>query len=246
MNRFYFDKCNMYDNVIRIEGNDVNHIKNVLRMKPGEHIICCDGCCNDYYCVIDGITSDCVLAGIEKKVRSSGELNTKLYLFQALPKLDKMDFIIQKAVELGVYEIVPVVTKRCVVKISDKNKQEKKLARWRLIAESAAKQCGRGIIPDIKEPMVFTKAAEYAKKLEYNLFPYENAKGMEHARMCMKEASANTSVGVFIGPEGGYADEEAEMAKDMGFNVVSLGDRILRTETAGMTVLSILMFLISE
>ncbi len=246
MNRFYFNIDNMRDNTIIIEGKDVNHIKNVLRMKEGERIICCDGCCNDYYCAISGIASDHVAAQIEKKVKSAGEPDNRLYLFQALPKLDKMDLIIQKAVELGVYEIIPVITKRCVVKIMDKNKQDKKLARWRLIAESAAKQCGRGIIPDIKPPMTFLEAAEYAKTLEYNLFPYENAKGMEYSKKCIKEASDKSSVGIFIGPEGGYEDEEAELAGKRDFKVISLGNRILRTETAGMAVLSILMFHMSE
>lgn len=246
MNRFYFDAGNIYDDSIRIEGKDVNHIKNVLRMRPGEDIVCCDGRCSDYYCVIEEISSDYVLAHIKDKVRSTGELKTRLYLFQALPKLDKMELIIQKAVELGVYEIIPVVTNRCVVKINDKNKQEKKLARWRLIAEAAAKQCGRGIIPGIKEPMAFDEAAEYSRSIEYNIFPYENAQGMEYAKERMNEAVYHESVGIFIGPEGGYEEEEVKKAKDEGFNIISLGDRILRTETAGMTVLSILMFLMSD
>lgn len=245
MNRFYFEPDNMHEDIIRIEGSDVNHIKNVLRMNPGEHIVCCDGCSYDYLCVIEEIASGYVTVRIEEKMRSRGELCQKLYLFQALPKADKMEFIIQKAVELGVYEIVPVVTKRCVVKLSDKNKIEKKLSRWRLIAESAAAQCGRGIIPDIKAPVTYEKAIEYAKGLEYVLFPYENAKGMEHSGKCMNEAAASGSVGIFIGPEGGYADEEVDLAKAEGYNIISLGDRILRTETAGMAVLSILMFLMN-
>ncbi len=242
MNRFYFNADNMYGNVIRIEGNDVNHIKNVLRMKSGEHIVCCDGFCNDYYCVISEIASDYVMASVEEKVKSRGELNTKIYLFQALPKLDKMDFIIQKAVELGVYEIIPVITKRCVAKITDKNKRDKKIARWSMIAESAAKQCGRGIIPGISQPMAFEEAVRYAESLEYNLFPYENAQGMQHSKQCIEEAAGSASVGIFIGPEGGYEETEVIKAKDEGFNIISLGSRILRTETAGMTVLSILMF----
>lgn len=246
MYRFYVNEDSILEDNIIIEGRDVNHIRNVLRMKQGDRVIAndCEG--TDYYCVIDEVCQDEVKLKIESSKKSLAELRTKLYLFQALPKQDKMELIIQKAVELGAHEIIPVVTKRCVVKLDDLKKQEKKTARWNAIAEAAAKQSARGIIPEVKKPMKLSEALEYASELEYNIFPFEHAEGMEHSRKVMDEAANAGSVGIFIGPEGGFEEEEVEMAKEAGLTVVSLGNRILRTETAGMTVLSILMFKISD
>lgn len=246
MYRFYVNDDNITDDSITIEGRDVNHIRNVLRMNPGDRVIAndCEG--TDYYCVIEEVYQDEVKLKIESSKKSLAELKTKLYLFQALPKQDKMEFIIQKAVELGVHEIVPIVTKRCIVKLDDLKKQEKKTARWNAISEAAAKQSARGIIPEVKKPMKLSDALEYASKLEYNIFPFEHAEGMDYSRKIMDEAACFKSVGIFIGPEGGFEDEEVEIAKEAGLTVVSLGNRILRTETAGMTVLSILMFKISD
>lgn len=246
MFRFYVNDDSICDDSIVIVGRDVNHIKNVLRMSAGDRIIVNDCQGTDYYCIIDNIESEEIFVRIESSKKSKAELDVKFYLFQALPKSDKMELVIQKAVELGVHEIIPVVTKRCVVKLDDMKKQAKKTARWQAIAESAAKQSARGIIPDVKMPMKLTDAIEYAKKLEYNIIPYEHAEGMEYSRKIMDEAVTTGSVGIFIGPEGGYEKEEVELVEKAGGKVVSLGNRILRTETAGMTVLSILMFKISE
>ncbi len=245
MYRFYVDQTMISDQHITIDGSDVNHIKNVLRMRAGDRLVVNDTCGTDYYCIIDNISKEEVSLTIEATKRCEAELSSKLYLFQALPKLDKMELIIQKAVELGAYEVVPVVTKRCVVKLDGDKRQEKKLLRWRSIAESAAKQSARGIIPNVTDPMTYAEALEYSRKLEYNIIPYEHAEGMDEARKVMEEAAGKGSVGIFIGPEGGFEDEEIEKALAAGIKPISLGNRILRTETAGMTVLSILMFRIS-
>lgn len=246
MRRFYFDKNEMYGDMIRITGNDVNHIKNVLRMQTGERVVANDKEVNDYYCVIEDIDSEQVLLRIESFRKCSAELKTKLYLFQALPKQDKMEFIVQKAVELGAHEVIPVASSRCVVKLDDKKRQGKKLARWQTIAESAAKQSARGIIPKVNSIMSFKQAIDYAEKLERSIIPYEHAKGMDKSRQYMDEAAECESVGIFIGPEGGFEESEIQYACEHGIKPVSLGNRILRTETAGLCVLSILMFKISE
>ncbi len=244
MRRFYFDKNDMHGDMIRISGNDVNHIKNVLRMNIGERVVANDKEVNDYYCVIEDMDSTQVLLRVESYRKCAAELKTKLYLFQALPKQDKMELIVQKSVELGVHEIIPMATSRCVVKLDDK-RQEKRLLRWQSIAESAAKQSARGIIPRVNNIMKFNDAIAYAKSLEYSIIPYEHAKGMDESRQCMDEAAKCSSVGIFIGPEGGFEESEIEHAFMQGIKPVSLGDRILRTETAGMCVLSILMFKLS-
>lgn len=242
MHRFYVDSDSIYDDKIFISGTDVNHIRNVLRMSNGDRIVVNDKKGMDYYCIIDGISEAEVIATVESVCKSEAELPVKLYLFQALPKSDKMELIIQKAVELGVYEIIPVETKRCVVKLDKGARQKKKLDRWRAIAESAAKQSGRGIIPEVKELMTYRDALDYAEKLNYNIIPYENAEGMEHSRTVLREAVQGDSIGIFIGPEGGYEEYEIEAAVKCGCNIISLGKRILRTETAGMCILSIIMF----
>ncbi len=245
MHRFYCTESDIYEDRIIITGNDVNHIKNVLRMKPGERVVVNDSNNMDYQCVISEVDSDEIILTIEDMNASFAELPLKMYLFQALPKLDKMELIIQKAVELGVHEVIPVATKRCVVKLDDK-KEKKKLERWQMIAESAAKQSMRGIIPKVHAPLSFKEAVQYASELSYNIIPYELYEGMEASREIMDTASKQESVGIFIGPEGGFSEAEIELANEHGIKTVSLGNRILRTETAGLCVLSILMFKITE
>lgn len=245
MHRFFVDNCSgATDNVI-ITNSDVNHIKNVLRLRCGERILVSDGNGMDYECSITDISDDMVVAKIEDVFRNAAELSTKITLFQGMPKSDKLELIIQKAVELGVYEIVPVITKRTVVKIEDK-KAAKKLERYNGIAESAGKQSGRGIIPQVREFMTFKQAIEYAKTLEMNIIPYEEAEGLEYSRQVIKDIKGKNSLGIFIGPEGGFAKEEVDLAISMGARCITLGNRILRTETAGLAVLSIIMFEIDE
>lgn len=176
---------------------------------------------------------------------NSRELPAKITLFQGYPKGDKMEQIVQKAVELGAYEIVPVMMNRCVVKLDEK-RASKKVERLNAIAESASKQSKRGIIPKVREVMTMEQAIDYAKILECVIIPYECAEGMECSRKIIKESTDSKSIGIFIGPEGGFEAKEIEALKGIGGNVISLGHRILRTETAGMTVMSILMWMLEE
>lgn len=242
MYRFYIEQNQIHDEYITIEGSDVNHIKNVLRMKVGEAMILCDGQGTDYHCTIDTLSNDFIQAKVVEVENTQTELPAKIYLFQGLPKKDKMELIIQKAVELGVYQIVPVMMKRSVVKLDDKKKEQKKLERWQSIATSAAKQSGRGIIPEVVPVMSYKDAISMAKEMEYKVLPFEHAEGMEETKKIIKEVHGKKSVAVFIGPEGGFEDDEVAYAMESEIKPITLGKRILRTETAGLTILSVLMF----
>lgn len=241
MHRFYIQNHQIQNGSINLTGEDVNHIKNVLRMKTGEKAVLCNGEGKDYYCSVLEIRNDIVVFSIEEEKATGTELRGKIFLFQGLPKKDKMELIIQKAVELGVYEIIPVMTNRTVVKLEDAKKELKKLERWQAISVSAAKQSGRGIIPRVTEVHGFKKALEYAKALDVKLLPYENERGIPFTRETLDKINPTDNVGVFIGPEGGFEEKEVQEAKLNGFIPITLGKRILRTETAGLTVLSLLM-----
>lgn len=245
MPRFFVTRSQVQGDEIVIQGNDVNHIKNVLRMRPGDELSLSDGEGMDYFCKIASIDRDEVRVNIENSWNSYVELPVKLYLFQGLPKGDKMELIIQKAVELGVYEIIPVRTKRVIVKLDDK-KESKKIARWQQIAEGGAKQSGRGLIPEVKPVMGFAEALKYASSLDATLIPYEKAEGIQKTREIIHDLKGKKSIAVFIGPEGGFDEKEVEDAIASGAFPVTLGRRILRTETAGLTMLSILMFEFEE
>ena len=245
MPRFFVDRSQVQGEEIVIQGNDVNHIKNVLRMRPGDELSLSDGEGVDYFCKISSIERDEVRVNIENSWNSYVELPVKIYLFQGLPKGDKMELIIQKAVELGVYEIIPVRTKRVIVKLDDK-KESKKIARWQQIAEGGAKQSGRGLIPEVKPVMGFAEALKYAGSLDAALIPYEKAEGIQKTRSIIHDLKGKKSVAIFIGPEGGFDEKEVEDAMNQGVFPVTLGRRILRTETAGLTMLSILMFEFEE
>ena len=245
MPRFFTDPSNIDGSEIKITGSDVNHIKNVLRMRAGEEISVSDGAGKDYFGKIRSIDRDCVLIDIENSWDSYVELPAEITLFQGLPKADKMELIIQKAGELGACAIVPVITKRTIVRWDEK-KQDKKLARWQGIAESAAKQSGRGIIPKVTAPVSFSAALAQARFMEAAVIPYEKAEGMEAAREKVRSMRGKKSIGVFIGPEGGFDTDEIEAAIKAGVCPITLGRRILRTETAGLTALSILMFELDE
>lgn len=241
MNQFFVEESQIHGSEIIIEGTDVNHIKNVLRMKTGEEVMISNGTDKHYICSIMTISEQQVVTKIVDIDTNSTELPVKLYLFQGLPKADKMELIIQKSVELGVHEIIPVAMKRCVVKL-DAKKEKSKLARWQGIAESAAKQSKRMVIPNISRVMNFKEAVAYAKSLDYNIIPYEFANGMERSKQVVKSLGQYKSVGIFIGPEGGFEEAEIAYAKENNMQIISLGKRILRTETAGLTALSIIMF----
>ena len=247
MYRFFVDKSQIdrEQELIHILGNDVNHIKNVLRMKPGEQILISAGEDQEYTCQIQQVQQEEILAHIQEVQTVGMELPCKIYLFQGLPKSDKMELIVQKAVELGAYEIIPVATKRAVVKLDEK-KALKKVARWRGIAESGAKQSGRNVIPKVTNVMSYKDALTYAKRLDVLLIPYELAEGMKETKQVIEEIKRGQSIGIFIGPEGGFETQEVEDAIANGARAITLGKRILRTETAGLTTLSILMYHLEE
>lgn len=241
MQNFFVYDWQVQGDMVTIEGTDVNHIVNVLRMKVGEEVSVHDDVNRKYLCRIAELQEDKVCLSILEQQASDTELPCRIYLFQGLPKGDKMEWIIQKGVELGAYAIVPVATKRAVVKLDEK-KAQKKVARWNSIAESAAKQSGRGMIPEVLPVMKFAEALQFAEDLDLNLIPYEKAEGIADTKQRIAEIRPGQSIGIFIGPEGGFEEAEVEMAKEMQAVPVTLGRRILRTETAGMTMLSILMY----
>lgn len=247
MQRFFVEPYQIEEeaHLIHIQGTDVNHIKNVLRMKSGEELWISDGAEAEYCCTIEALTSEEVLLHILYKQEPNYELPNRIYLFQGLPKSDKMEMIVQKAVELGAYEIVPVETRRCVVKL-DAKKAEKKVQRWQQIAESAAKQSKRMRVPEVHEVLTWSQAIRYAKELDVLLVPYELAKGIGETREILKQIQPGQSIAVFIGPEGGFEEAEVQAAMEAGAKPITLGRRILRTETAGMTALSILMFQLEQ
>ena len=226
---------------IHIVGTDVNHMSNVLRMKQGEEVWISDGGKKEYRCAIEAFSADEVLLHIIYAQEPDYELSSRIYLFQGLPKADKMELIIQKAVELGVYEIIPVETKRCVVKLDGK-KAAKKVDRWQQIAESAAKQSKRMLIPNVHQVLSFKEALKYAESMDIRLIPYELAKGMQETKEILAAIEQGQSIGIFIGPEGGFEEKEVEAAISEGAKPITLGKRILRTETAGLAILSVLMF----
>lgn len=228
---------------VTITGSDVNHIRNVLRMKSGDKVRISDNCGSDYLCEITEITSELVKLHIAERCDNT-ELPIKITLFQGLPKSDKMELIIQKAVELGVNAIIPVAMKNCVVKLDEK-KAKAKQGRWQAIAESAAKQSKRSVIPKIGEVMTFSQAVKSAETMEVKLVPYENERGMAHTREILGRIEKGAEVAVFIGPEGGFDTSEIELVRD-DMELISLGNHILRTETAGLTTLAMLIFAIED
>lgn len=243
MQRFFVEPYQVQEEEHRITltGPDLNHMKNVLRMRIGEDVWISDGSEKEYHCTIEEFQEDSAVLHILYAQESQYELPSRIYLFQGLPKGDKMELIIQKAVELGAYAVVPVETRRCVVKL-DAKKAQKKVTRWQQISESAAKQSKRMLIPEVKNVMNWKEALAFAKGLDVILIPYELAKGMKETREILSAIQPGQSVGIFIGPEGGFEEEEVRDAMEAGGKPVTLGKRILRTETAGMTMLSILMY----
>lgn len=240
MHHFFVTPAQVRDGCCFITGRDVNHIRNVLRMRQGEQIAVRDGVSRNYICRIENLESDSICARIVDE-EEGRELPARICLFQGLPKGDKMDWIIQKAVELGVYRIVPVATRRSVVKL-DQKKAEAKVRRWNTVAESAAKQSGRTILPQVEPVVGFIRACAMAGQMDVGLIPYELAEGIEYTREILRRLTPGMEIGILIGPEGGFDVEEVEEAKAAGICPVTLGRRILRTETAGMAALSILMF----
>ncbi len=241
MYKFFVEPEQIVEDTVFITGEDVNHIVHVLRMKKGEQVLVSTSNDREYLCEITALEEEAVQLKLLDVYGSNRELPIEVTLYQALPKGDKMETVIQKMVELGAVRIVPVVTKRCVVQL-DQKKAAKKVARWNAISEAAAKQSKRNKIPEVMMPMSFAEALLDAKKLEAALIPYENAEGMEQARCMVDEAAKKRSLGIFIGPEGGFTKQEIEKSQQNGVKPISLGHRILRTETAGMMLMSVIMF----
>lgn len=246
MYQFFVEPAQIRGREIRITGGDVNHIRNVLRMKPGEELAVVNG--------VDGREYRCGIVSLEEAevvcelrfIKEDGlELPSRVHLFQGLPKGDKMEWIIQKTVELGVYEIIPVAMKRCVVKLDEK-KAAARRQRWQAIAEAAAGQSKRRIIPQVAEVMDFDRALHAASGMDVRLMPYELAEGMERTKKAIEGLLPGQDIAVFIGPEGGFDQAEAEKAAACGVEPITLGRRILRTETAGLTVMSWIMYRLEE
>ncbi|MBR6237445.1 MAG: 16S rRNA (uracil(1498)-N(3))-methyltransferase [Lachnospiraceae bacterium] len=247
MDHFFTDPSNIRDKHIIIEGSDVNHIRNVLRLRPGDEISVSNGVDGrEYRCGIVSIGDvvECELRFIKEE---SVELPVRVHLFQGLCKGDKMETVIQKTTELGVYEVIPVQMIRSVVKLDDK-KAASKVSRYVGVAEAAAKQSKRAVIPQIHPVCDVNSAIEYAKSFDKIIVPYELSAGesFEDTRKVMGSVKGLKDIAVFIGPEGGFDDSEIEALKVAGADVISLGRRILRTETAGMTVLSWLVYLLED
>lgn len=239
MYNFFTDENSRQGDTYYITGSDCNHIKNVLRMKCGDtFLVSCGG--KSSLCSLTAINDDCIEAGIIEEDYHNTELPVKIYLFQGLPKSDKMELIIQKAVELGVYEIIPTEMNRCVVKLDEKKKKAK-IQRWQAISESAAKQSKRNTVPTVSDVLTYNQALKKAEDLDLILVPYENERGMTATKEALSLIKKGMSVGIIIGPEGGFEESEVASAVKINGKAVSLGERILRTETAAITAVGMCM-----
>ncbi len=246
MHQFFVapEQIDVNDKSVIIVGTDVNHVKNVLRMKPGEEISVSDGQDGrEYRCGIRSVEEDRIVCELRFIKEDRVELPSRVYLFQALPKADKMELIVQKAVELGVYKVIPVAAKRCIVKL-DERKAAIKIQRWQGIAESAAKQSKRAVVPEVTSVSEFEEALRMASAMDVRLIPYELAEDMAKTKERIGSLQPGQEIAVFIGPEGGFEEAEIELALANGVEPITLGKRILRTETAGLTVLSWIMYML--
>lgn len=238
MHQFFVPREQEGRDFITITGQDAHHIKNVLRMKPGEIVRVSSEGGQSYTCSILELGDGFVQLDILGDALQT-ELSGRIYLFQALPKGSRMEYILQKAVELGVYEIIPVTMKYCVVKLDEKKSREK-VKRWQAVAESAAKQSKRSQIPQVHPVLNYSDAVSYAMQCDRQFVPYENERGMKATKEALEQIQAGESISVMIGPEGGFAPEEIEAVRGR-MQVISLGRRILRTDTAAVTAMSLLM-----
>lgn len=239
MYNFFADEGSRTGDIFTVTGADCNHIKNVLRMHAGNTILISEGG-KSHLCEIEEISESAVTARIIEENYRETELPVKIYLFQGLPKSDKMELIIQKAVELGVYEIVPVEMHRSVVKLDEKKKESRR-ARWQAIAESAAKQSKRNLVPSVSDVLSYKQAVEKAAEMGLFLVPYENERGMIATKEALAGMERGMSVGILIGPEGGFEEKEVALAMEAGGIPISLGARILRTETAAIASVAMCM-----
>ena len=241
MPRIYLDKNEITGDVAVITGEDAKHISRSLRMKVGDEVTLCDGEMTDYSGIITGFTSDTVQLEITGRERNGGEAPYKARLFMALPKSDKMELIIQKAVELGVCEIVPFLSERCISR-PDGASGVKKVERWNKIALGAAQQSGRGIIPTVHGIVSYKEALEMAKKdgTRFICYECEDENGLYQRLVGMNEGERCGVISFFVGAEGGFSREEVALAQEYSITPVTLGKRILRCETAPLFVLSVM------
>lgn len=247
MPKFFVDNNQIVEDKIKIVGNDVNHIKNVLRKKEGDILTICNAQNGkDYLGEISKITDKEIECKINEELLNNVESNIKVTIMQGLPKSDKMELIIQKSVELGVFDITPIEMKRCVVKLNEKDKQ-KKITRWQKISEVASKQCGRNIIPKINPVTNIKNICNLIKEYDIVLVAYEN-----ESKTTIKEklkqikqsydARKTIKIAIIIGPEGGIDEDEIKLLEENGAKLITLGKRILRTETVALNVLSIIIY----
>ena len=239
MYNFFVENENKKDNFYFISGDDYNHIKNVLRMNIGEQfLVSCNGISD--LCRLKCFKNDIVVAEIVKENYQNTNLPINIHLYQGLPKSDKLELIIQKAVELGVCSVTPVAMKRSIVKIDEKKKKSK-TERWQAIATAAAKQSKRTAIPEVREVLSYKEIINAIKKLDLLLVPYECANGMSATKEALSKIKSGMNIGIVIGPEGGFEPAEIDAAVEAGGKVISLGSRILRTETAAITTIGMCM-----
>lgn len=248
MPKFFVKNNQIIDNSVRIIGQDVNHIKNVLRLSINDEInVCNSDLFENYDCIISNIENNEIICKIKNKIESNAESNVHINIFQALPKADKMELIIQKSVELGVKEITPIEMKRCVAKVDDKSKT-KKIQRWQKIAETSAKQCGRDLIPKINNIINIKNICNYIQEYDIVLLAYENEENntFKNEIKTIKDKNMETKdelkIGIIIGPEGGLEENEVNLLESYGAKTVTLGKRILRTETVSIALSSIIMY----
>lgn len=236
--KFFVEENNIKDNTVIITGNDANHIFSALRYSKGDDILVCDKNSIDYFCIITEASKDIVRAEIKNSYKNESEPNIRITLYQGIPKGSKFEMIIQKCTETGVDRIIPVYTQNTVVKPNTKEKSKNE--RWNKIAESAAKQCGRGKIPAVEMPLSFREAVDRSTENDSVIIPYENESS--NTLKNFSKGFKGTSIGVFIGPEGGFSADEIRLAKEKGIIPVTLGKRILRTETAGLAAVILLLY----
>lgn len=241
MPRFFIDRKSIENNRVIIFGDDAKHISRVLRMKEGEHLTLCDGMGCDYNAKISRFNKNEVTCEILSQEENSTEPGINITLFQALPKSGKMEYIIQKCTELGINKIIPCIMERCVVKLNSEADIKKKTERYQSIALAAAKQSGRGIVPDVLPPISFDAALELLGSYELAFVPYENESSVTLKDVLSPKNSVK-SIAFIIGPEGGISDAELEKIKSHDIPTVTLGKRILRTETASTAVLSMINY----
>ena len=245
MPKFFIPTQNVGEDTIYITGGDVKHIRKVLRMKEGDSLRLCASGGFDYDAVISSFEDDRIICGIKSKIKSAAEPNISVTLFQGIPKGSKMDYIIQKTTELGISKIVPCIMERCVVKINNDESARKKTERWQKIAEEAAKQSGRGAIPEVTMPVTLDDAVKAMKAMDLCFAPYECETENKLKPVLLSVKNPET-VGFIVGPEGGFDIEEIEKIRSADIAGITLGRRILRTETAGEAVLSMIMYEIGD